>query len=59
MLTVCSHWDENILIITDEESMEMEWPFRTRLKFKPHLVLMNPRKMHGRGANGSGTLPLC
>lgn len=58
LLTVCSHCkeDENILIVTDEESMDMGmalWDAAERFPNRT-LVLMNPRKMHG-GANGSGS----
>ena len=51
LLTVCSHCkeDENILIVTDEESMDMGmalWDAAERFPNRT-LVLMNPRKMHG------------
>ena len=51
LLTVCSHCkeDENILIVTDEESMEIGMALWDAAEKFPNrtLVLMNPRKMHG------------
>lgn len=51
LLTVCSHCkeDENILIVTDEESLEIGmalWDAAERFPNRT-LTLMNPRTMHG------------